>query len=324
MTTPIFPPYIQRENRVTATVLAVLERLSLTLISRVLGALLSDDAFRLVSFENQVKGTISIPDARISGNSPLWIETKTERNSASEDQVRNHLEALHDGDRLLLLTPDDRSPSWLSDFDDKRLTWANFRTLGDAIEEILEDTKDPPSEREAFLLRELTKFLEQEGLLYSPEDHVLVVAARFAWPEYQELSAYICQPKRAFRRTAHLAFYSASDSHPDNTVIHSVVPRILEVEEEVTFQEGQIEALSTKTRDLAEVLLRRIKTHRPDRLGETNKVLFLSARDSGETIKLENEVKNNLRRAFTQGHRYVPLKALLNVTTTRQLKALVP
>ncbi len=61
MTMSLFSTYRQGENRVTATFLAVLERLSLPNIDRILGALLEDNAFNLVTFENQPKGKKSRP-----------------------------------------------------------------------------------------------------------------------------------------------------------------------------------------------------------------------------------------------------------------------
>ncbi len=48
------------------------------------------------------------------------------------------------------------------------------------------------SEREAFfLLRALQTMLAEEELLANAND-VVIVAARKAWPEYNELHAYVC------------------------------------------------------------------------------------------------------------------------------------
>ena len=66
MTTPLFSTYRQGENRVTATFLAVLQRLSLPNIDRILQRLLWEDeeSYNLVSFENQIRTKGSVPDAR--------------------------------------------------------------------------------------------------------------------------------------------------------------------------------------------------------------------------------------------------------------------
>jgi hypothetical protein len=69
--------------------------------------------------------------------------------------------------------------------------WANFDSLIDTIETVLERdvgnakvSMSVPTGREAFLLRELSRFLYDENLVSGKEDRVLVVAARKAWPEY--------------------------------------------------------------------------------------------------------------------------------------------
>ena len=66
MTTPLFSTYSQGENRVTATFLAVLERLSWPKMSRIIGALLGDENFRLVTFINQPSGVESRLTPRLS------------------------------------------------------------------------------------------------------------------------------------------------------------------------------------------------------------------------------------------------------------------
>ena len=143
MTTPLFSTYRQGENRVTATLLAVLQRLSLPNIDRILQTLLGDTAFSLVMFENQPKGRGSIPDARIATGPALWIETKTTRDAVNSLQLKNHLNNLGRGENLLLLTPDDQAPSGIHD----TVAWSNFSTLASAVEYILDDESDPPSER---------------------------------------------------------------------------------------------------------------------------------------------------------------------------------
>ena len=195
MSNNLFSTYRQGENRVTATLLAVLQRLSLPNIDRILRTLIGEAAFSLVSFENQPKGERSTPDARIRMGPAIWIETKTASNAVRSEQIRRHLESLRDGERLLLLTPDDNQPG---DFEN-RVIWSNFRTLVATIKEILEDESEPPSEKEAFLLRELILMIQEDGLIGSTGSRVLVVAAREAWPTYKNLNAYICQSNRNFQ-----------------------------------------------------------------------------------------------------------------------------
>ena len=215
MTTPLFSTYRQGENRVTATLLAVLQRLSLPNMDRILQTLLGDTAFSLVTFDNQPKGRGSIPDARIGTGPALWIETKTKRDTVNSRQLKNHLNSLGRGENLLLLTPDDQAPSGLHDHD--AVAWSNFSTLASAIENILDDESDPPSEREAFLLREFILMLRQDGLLDSTAPRVMVLAARWAWPEYQRLGVYKCVPNKPMQQikdSDHLAFYVNGQIQP--------------------------------------------------------------------------------------------------------------
>lgn len=126
MSAGLFSTYSQGENRITATLLAVLERLTLANIDRVLQAILGESSFQLVRFENQVKGTKTVPDARISGAPALWIETKTARNASDINQVEGHLKALKEADKLILLTPDDVQPEMVTGLNDDRLCWGEL------------------------------------------------------------------------------------------------------------------------------------------------------------------------------------------------------
>ena len=84
MTTPLFSTYSQGENRVTATFIAVLQRLSLPIMDRILGELLGEreENFNLVTFVNQPQGIESTPDAKIDTGHGVWFETKIELSMA--------------------------------------------------------------------------------------------------------------------------------------------------------------------------------------------------------------------------------------------------
>ena len=309
----LFSTYRQGENRVTSTFLAVLQRLSLPNIDRILGTLVGDTAFSLVSFENQPKGERSTPDARIRMGFDIWIETKTESNAVRSEQVMRHLKSLGDGERLLLLTPDDDQPRNLGD----RVIWSNFRNLVKAIEEILEDESAPPSEKEAFLLREFILMIQEDRLTGFTESRVLVVAAREAWPTYKKLNAYICQSNRGFQPSGYLAFYAEGAVQP-------LVPKIKEVIESVNLTREGIESLEGDQKDLAEELLTQIeKLHYS---WQTQKVMFLSEPDDDETVKLKQKIINDQKDksgknvAFVMGQRYVTLESLKTASKTSELK----
>lgn len=237
MPNPLFSTYTQGENRVTSTVIAVLENINNQLAEDVLEALTDESDLSLVSFDNQVTGVDSVPDAAIRSSTALWFETKTSRNSVDKQQLENHLKALEEGEadlqRLIVLTPDERIPNEVAEIDDERTIWVNFDSLVDTIETVLERdvgsveaSMSVPTEREAFLLRELVRFIYDEKLVSGKEDRVLVVAARKAWPEYEEHGLYFCQPNRSFKPVSYMAFYKDGKLEP-------VVPRVTDSVESI-------------------------------------------------------------------------------------------
>ena len=316
----IFSTYSTGENRVTASVLAVLRSLSLDRIQRLLGALLESD-FELVRFQNQPsKGGKGVPDAIIHASVRLLVETKIKRNGIDLpidlDQIQRHLDRLDEANEvtrlLLVITPDDVRPKILDSLKDggKRLVWSSFDKLDQAIDEMLEDKYEVLSEREAFLLRELQTMLEDEQLLANPYD-VVVVAARIAWPEYKQLHAYVCQPNRSFQQVSRLAFYAEG-------VIQPLVPKILDSKDDVTMVAGKYSGM------LGELVERIVKEQRREQ-GERNKVLLLSAPDSPDTLRLPGPIPNDLKSqadkptAFTMGQRYIASERLLVAKTTGDL-----
>ncbi len=315
MPSSIFSTYSTGENRITASVLAVLRSLSLGRIERLLGALLERSEFELVRFENQVaSGGKGIPDALIAASCRILLETKTERNAVKLIQLQSHLAKLNQGTEstrvLLVLTPDERRPSVVDGMNDPSVTWASFSLLDQAIEELLADKGEVVSEREAFLLRELQTMFLEEGLIGSAKE-VLVVPARNAWPEYQRCHAYVCQPNRSFQAVKRMAFYSSGQIQP-------LVPSIVQTWDSVRFERGR------GTGWLGELIDRLLLEERKEQ-GTSYKVLRLSGPDDPTTLKLPAPITNDLEAesgrpiAFTQGQRYVSLEKLKTATHTSQL-----
>jgi len=311
----IFSTYSAGENRVTASILAVLRSLSLDRIQRLLGALLEESEFELVRFQNQpAKGGQGVPDAIIHASIRLLVETKIERNSINLVQLKGHLSRLDETSEarrlLLVLTPDDVRPIVLDSVEDDRVVWSSFAALDQAIDEMLADKSEVVSEREAFLLRQLQNMLAAEELLASEND-VVVVAARDAWPEYNQIHAYVCQPNRPFQQVSRIAFYSKGQIYP-------LVPKILERHDDVPLFLGQ------HSGELGQLVDRLIKEKRRDE-GGRNKVLILSAPNSPHTLHLTGPIANDSKSktgkptAFTMGQRYVASERLLVAKTTKDL-----
>ena len=322
MATNLFSSYRQGEDRVTSTFLAVLQRLSLPNIDRILGTLLQENSFSLVTFQNQPKGIGSRPDGRIGTGSSIWIETKTSPNAVRRDQVETHLDALRDGENLLLLTPDRTQPAGLP----KKVIWSGFDTLVHSIEEILEDKEEPPSEREAFLLREFVSMLRQDGLIGSTQSRVMVLAARAAWPMYESLGVYRCsidKPMARLRDSDYMAFYVAGEVKP-------LVPSIKSVIESIDmYQPGTYESLGNLQKKLVGELREKIDRHQQQHeFTQSFKVIFLSHPDDEETIRLQGPIindqkdKNGNAVPFTYGNpRYVTLESLKQSVRTSDLES---
>lgn len=311
----LFSTYKTGENRVTASIMAVLRSLALGRIERLLGALMEQSEFELVRFQNQPsQGAPGVPDAEIASSCRILLETKVKRNTVHADQLKRHLHRLDHSPEvwrsLLVLTPDEARPPAVDQLADPRVIWTSFAALDQAIEELLNDPKEVISEREAFLLRELQTMLIEEELLGSSKDTV-VVAARHAWSEYQRFHAYVCQPGRPFQPVQYLAFYATGQVYP-------LIPRITEVRDDVVFERGRH---SGPLGHIVEYLLE----ERMREEGTRYKVFLLSAPDDPQTIHLENPILNNLRSAsgrpsaFTQGQRYARLVDLVKARHTSDL-----
>jgi hypothetical protein len=208
---PLFSPYRQGENSITASLMAVFERIDLSKVERLLAVSSGESALQLFSFENQVrsKRSASVPDARISASFSLWFETKTAPGQVRQDQLCRHLEHLgadRGYERLFLLTPDAEEPDTVRRLNDPHLIWISFRSLSQAIDDLLADGRELVSEKEELLLRELQALFEEDNLLGDPRQ-VVVVPARNAYREYLEYGAYVCQPRRHFKPVERMAFY---------------------------------------------------------------------------------------------------------------------
>ena len=166
---PLFSTYRGGENRVTSSMMAVFQRLELSLLERLLGAVAQESALQLVAFVNQPAGAgASVPDARVSARFDYWFETKTVPNALGAKQLSEHYKNLTVGakhERLFVVTPDAEKPAALASLDDDRVIWFNFRAMSDAIDEILDDNTTFVGEQTRFLLRELQQLFSEDGLL---------------------------------------------------------------------------------------------------------------------------------------------------------------
>jgi hypothetical protein len=338
MPNPLFSRYSQGENRVTASILAVFERISFALLERILQIICEEPNESLLEIKNQIKpkGFNAIPDGAIQASFAYWIETKVVPGTVDKDQLSRHLQALEQHPnaakkKLIVLSPDTLQPQVVTDLNNKQVVWANFNTLTNAISEVLNLNENwltnnfsLTTEQEKVLLRELVQMFLAEGLLGSDRsDSVLIVPARQAIEDYKQYSIYVCQPNRSFQKVQYLGFYRmGAIDRKIAKILAPPIESILLTEEGIQTCEGLDSVTASKLQDL----VRKLRSDGSDRYGDTMKVFFLSAYDSTETISLTQDIQNDLVNlegrpyAFTQGQRYVSLANLKkNPKTTTEL-----
>lgn len=344
MPNPLFSTYRQGENRVTSSTLAVFERIDLALVRDLLRAATGSggelEAMTFQTFAPEI-GIKAIPDGKISARFTWWLETKTNRGEYARPghpriqmcEYANLLDADANRDALLfVLTPDPVRPVWLDEAGElgavrNRILWLSFATLATAIEEVVRDPGRVIGEQVRYLLSELSAMYEADGLLSS--DDTVIVAARVAWPEYNDYSAYICGRDRSFRPgLTHLGFYAEGKIQPCIARIHGWYPTV-----EFSREEAGRQRVAGNS-DLADLIDRIIyaQEHReaaypPRDEGESYGFMLLSGPDDGETVKLARPIMNDATNAegkniaWTQYQRYASLKTLRKpgITQTSQL-----
>lgn len=310
MSNNIFSTYSQGENRVTSTIIQVLRNLPINVVERFLSMFAETDAQNFFSFTNQVKGKKSVPDAEISSNFKLLFETKITSHAVNKDQLKAHRELCRNKEtKLVYLTPDAQKPDLL---DVEDVVWKSFSDVYELINELLTDTDLILSERDQFLLRNLQLLFEDSKLLPVIENCV-VVAAKIAWPAYEDYGVYVCQAGRTFRKVDWLAFYCDGKIQPKVAKIYN--------SKDVKFPDKNGD---TDT-NLSDPEKRWLKDNE-HAYGQTLKVFELSRPENDDdTVDLKKTIPNKLKNesgrgyAFTQGQRYTSLDALKNAETTKDL-----
>jgi hypothetical protein len=321
---PLFSTYKQGENRVTASLLAVLERLGISLTERILAGLLEEPELSLVTFTAlPTTPGVGNPDGEIKASFHYLFEVKTARgalsSAAAVDLKVAYKEKLSGDDRtgLIILTPDSGCPpplaAVINEPQGHRISWVNFVKLTEVLKEILDDDDEAAGERERYLIRELIALFRVEGLLDDLD--TVVVAARRAYPTYLKYGAYICQANRAFRPVTRMGFYTGKE-------VKSHVPRVLGRCQNVTLDADTVEAFRQSDdaveRAVAEIIDRNLADGFPLSAGARD-VYWLSAPEDPETINLPAPIPYLASGAFTMGQRYVDSSKLRVATSCEEL-----
>lgn len=141
----------------------------------------------------------------------------------------------------------------------------------------------------------------------------VIVAARLAYPEFNELGAYICQPQRSFREGVRfLGFYA-------ERTIYREFPKIIERRKDLLFSLDEAEALKAGDdldRRLGTVMWSALSKGLREE-GARHQIILL---DLGQGFMLDKPLMHEGPGAWTQGQRYSNSKALRSgATTTDQL-----
>ena len=194
------------------------------------------------------------------------------------------------------------------------------------IREVMESINRPDLSGRVYEIREKLR-VDEPRPASQPEPiapdasltRVLVIAARRAWPMYKRFGIYRCQPKRSFRDSEYMAFYTNGEIKPLVAKIRLVIESL-----DVGNEEG-LETLSERNKELIEELKKKIEG-REQELEGTHKYMFLSGSDDNETVRLNKPIANDSKdkngnlTPFTFGQRYVTLESLKNAGKTSGLE----
>lgn len=175
----LFSTYRQGENRVTATLLAVLQNLSVHHFAQILQGLTGLEDRPLITIRNQSKTATtgekngsreksSVPDAELSANFDIRLETKLGTSSGNTEQVRLHAAQVREGARHRFVVVLGKAAS---DVPDEEVSEDRLNVIEKsfaALLKILDDVvlQDPfSSERERYLVHQFSAFINSEGLI---------------------------------------------------------------------------------------------------------------------------------------------------------------
>ena len=150
----------------------------------------------------------------------------------------------------------------------------------------------------------------------APRHDTVVVAAREAWPLYESIGAYICQPGRSFRDVDYVAFYHDRQIQPD-------IARILSQRDNVVWTPHAAAQLS-RSADPADQWLGRVieKSRAAGWTAGRHQVFELSRQGDPDHVRLKGPIPNHAtgkNSAFTRGQRYVVTDSLRRAKSTNDL-----
>lgn len=335
MNKSIFSTYHNAENRVTSTILAVLERLSNPTLSAIFQGIEGESNFKMITFENQYKNGNSIPDARIFASLDYIIETKIEKDAVYKDQLERHRNNSKEA-KLIVLTPDESCPDCITELaretSGSKIIWCNFDILYEILHTVKEEVTMIPNE--IFLLSELQAFFREEGLLNinlnDEQKTAVIVPAREAWSFYKEYGIYRCQENRYFMPTKYMGFYAEQSIQPlFPEIIGSVESLILN--DDAALDQAGVKTCMGKREEVIE-RLREFKKIYPEDVKENYEsykyIVLAKEEDTSRVVSIKAPIINDKKAysgrnfAFVMKQTYVLIEELQKATKTSELTLL--
>lgn len=328
----LFTKYGQPENRVTATLLGVFERLGISITTEILrsASLTAGGAADVpgVVFRNQLMGASSsdsVPDAAISASFRYLFEVKVTAPLRCE-QIESHLDVLRQGQKsenslLFVLTPDFKRPPLMAQFDDRPVVWLSFRDIDTALEQQLQPDQ-ALGEADSTLVRELRAFLLTLGLTTDPEDTLIVAGGATGYRRFEErgCTEYVCQADRVFRpaeEVKYLGFYAQGAIKPLIGRRGREEPRVLFTPEAAAEWRSKNDPDAKHIADVIDYFLDK----EPNRAGLEWTVMLTSPHEPLPSEVVNNTVTKASGRpwAWCLGTRYTYMERLRTVARTSDL-----
>ncbi len=146
-------------------------------------------------------------------------------------------------------------------------------------------------------------------------EDTVVVAAKVAYDEYLQYSAYICQANRSFRDIDRFAFYRAKRIEPH---IPKILIRMMDVEWTEAEAARLVASANSDDHTVGE-LMRRVMAEPTGRDEASYQIIVLSGPDDAETIRLAAPLEHRGPSAWAQGQRYASSERMKRAESTNDL-----
>ena len=294
----IFGEYKQPENRVTAAFLHVLRIGGDRLIYYLFKDKIVNFPDSSIDIQTQIKEDSGVNDGTISCGFSFNIKIESKlTDEINLEQLNKYLEDLAPNSNLVYLVKSDKCSQEL-----KKVPYFTWTELDSMLDTYLNDFEI--GDVEEYLIDQFRMMLENLGLVDKYKDRVIVVAGTFGAKIAAEYHFYACQNHRYFKNAKYIAFYSNKE-----------ISSMYEIEDNYPKNDVYLRDENTSEQFFKEYG----KWYR-----ETDKVEVFKLKGknliSGKVIRHNMKNSNNRVGAYTQKHRYVSFKSIMNAKTTAELE----